>query len=862
VARQWHDAAIRVGGPFSQCLAVSTIFEIGPFRLDPEAGVLTHAGLPMALGARGVAVLTTLVKAPNEYVRKASILDAAWPGVVVEENSLAAQISAIRRVLAKVPGGEHWVETLARRGYRFVGPVTELPDSSPKGATAGRQRSNLHAALTSFIGRERQLVEIKQLLPSTRLLTVVGVGGIGKTRLALQAAAEVIDAYRDGVWLVDLALLANPGLLPSAVARVLGVREVPGKPVLETLCAQVKGRQVLLLLDNCEHLLKACAHLADALLRGAPELTIMATSREPVRLPGEQTFLLPALSLPDPTASAETAGRSEAVQLFVERAQKQQPGFVLTGTRVPVVAQLCIRLDGIPLALELAAARIRSLSVEQINARLDDRFRLLTEGTRTALPRQQTLRATLDWSYDLLVEQERVVLRRLAVFVGGFTLESASSVASDPTIDEFAVTDLVSQLVLRSLVVADTNDAGARYRLLETTRAYALEKLAEAGETDLTQRRHAQYFRDRFDRANYDWLRMREDDWNALYPPELDNIRTALDWALGPSGDAAIGIGLCAASGAIWMELLLYSEGRQRIEAAIARIGETPKLEQARLWLWRGMLWGDSAPSQSVQAKSRAIELYRRLGDASGLGFSLVLLAQMLIVMGRLEEAAASLAEAYPLLEGAGLPRALARYSDVTGFMKMRAGDLTGARLHFERALSTYRRIGVQREALRMLGNYADLTWALGDLDAALEGFRETLAVLRNSTPVMKSTLGFALTNLAGVQTERGELGEALTAAREGLPLLLELDDAWINMDHLALRAALVGKIASAARLAGYVDFTYTTKEASRGPNEVRARDRLQALLKEKLAAHELERRLVEGAELSEEEACRLALED
>jgi predicted ATPase/DNA-binding winged helix-turn-helix (wHTH) protein len=839
---------------------VSVVYEIGPFRLDPEAGVLTSAGLPMPLGGRAVAVLTALVKTPNEYVRKASILDAAWPGVIVEENSLAAQISAIRRVFARAPGGEHWVETLARRGYRFVGPVTELHDLSQ--AADARPRSNLPESTTSFIGRERELVEVKRLLPSTRLLTLVGVGGIGKTRLALQVAVEVIAAYRDGIWLVDLALLADPALVPSAVAQVLGVNEVAGKPIVEALCAQVRGREMLLLLDNCEHLLDACARLADALLRGTVDVTIMATSREPLCVPGEQVYLLPTLSLPDLTDAVETVGRSEAVQLFVERAQKQHPDFTLTAARASVVAHICVRLDGIPLALELAAARVRSLSVEQIHARLDDRFKLLTGGTRTALPRQQTLRATLDWSYDLLAERERAVLRHLGVFAGGFTLEAASSVASGEPIEEFDVTDLVSQLVARSLVVADTNDAGGRYRLLETTRAYALEQLDSSGERDAIERRHAQYFRSRFARAPDDWLSMREDDWRAMYLPELDNVRAALDWALGPRGDVTIGVGLCSVSGPIWMELSLATEGRQRIETALSRIADTPELDQARLWLWLGMLWGDMAPPQSVSAKSQAIELYRRLADASGLGFSLVHLALVLGIMDRLDEAANALAEALPLLEDAGLPRALARGCEIRGFLKMRSGDAAGARTHYEQALCLYRRIGVQREVLRMLGNYADLNWAIGDLDAALAGFHETLTILRNSPFPRRSTLGFNLTNLAGLQTQRGKLGEALLALREGLPLLQEAGYAWLNMDHFALRAALAGEILNAARLAGYVDEVYRKKQMSRGPNEVRARKRLQALLEKKIGPDELGRLIAEGCDLSEDEACALSIQD
>ncbi len=833
-------------------------YEIGPFRLDCNAGVLTEAGVPVALGSRAVAVLATLVKFSNEYVQKSSIIDAVWPDVIVEEGNLAVQISAIRRVLAQAPGGERWIETLARRGYRFVGPVVERPGDR----ALGDKRTNLPEPLTSFIGRGRQLAEIKRLLSGNRLLTLVGVGGIGKTRLALQVAAEVIDAYRDGVWLIELGSISDPLQVPTSVAQVLGVQERTGTPLTETLCAHLKARRLLLILDNCEHLLDACATLTDAMLRGAAEPTIIATSREPLHVEGEQTYPLQTLSLAEPSASAEVMARSEAVQLFVERARRQLPDFELTAARVSAVVELCIHLDGIPLALELAAARIPSLSIEQINARLQDRFKLLTGGSRTALPHQQTLRATLDWSFDLLAEQERAVLRRLAIFSGGFTLEAASSVASDEAIDESAVIDLLSQLVARSLVVADTSDAGPRYRLLETTRAYAAEKLVEAEEVDAIRRRHTQYFRKFFERAPDDWLCLPEAEWRVTYLPELDNVRAALDWALGTGADTAIGIGLCSASGPVWMEVALVGEGRQRLEAAIARLGQTPELDQARLWLWLGFLRGEATPPLAVAALERAVHLYRRLDDASGLGYALVLLGGVLVFMGRHDQAAPVLAEAFPVLERAGLRKAIAHYFEVLGSLKLRTADPANARVQMEKALSLYRRTGAERGAFRMLGSIADLAWVSGDLDAALAGFRETVALYRKSRLTDRWVLGPSLANLAGVLTERGDLDEALVAAREGLPLLSDKGYTWIFVDHVALRAALAGKMATAARVAGYADSTFAAKETSRQPNEARARARLQALLHEKFAADELERLRTEGATMSEDEAWRMALEE
>ena len=838
-------------------------YEIGPFRLDAEAGVLTQAGVAVALGPRAVAVLAALVERANEYVQKKTIIDAAWPDVVVEESNLAVQISAIRRVLAQVPEGERWIETLARRGYRFVGPVTVVRDSIAKETSAGRENSNLPEPLTSFIGRERELVEIKRLLPGKRLLTLVGVGGIGKTRLALQVGAEVIDAYRDGVWLVELGSISDASLVPTSVAQALRVQEKPGTRLTDSLCAYLKGRQLLLILDNCEHLLDACSSLTDAVLRTAAETTFIATSREPLHVEGEQTYPLQPLSLPVPSIDAEAIGRSEAVQLFVERARRQLPGFELTADHASAIAQVCIHLDGIPLALELAAARVPLLSVEQINARLDDRFKLLTGGTRTALPRQQTLRATLDWSHDLLAEQERTVLRRLAVFAGGFALEAASAVASDTAVDEFAVIDLLSQLVARSLVVADTTDAGARYRLLETTRAYALEKLAEAGERHSIQRRHAQYFRDKFDRASDDWLRRSDEEWRAIYPPEIDNVRTALDWALGSHGDPAIATALAGASFRMWVELSLDDEGAQRLAAALSLVGfDTPELDQARLWKGMGTLWGGRAPEKAATAFERASHFYRRLDHPLGLAHALVSLGLMLAQMGRLGQAEAAYDEAFPILERADAPKAWGDYFRLLGSLKGYMGDPASAQVHYERALSFYQKAGAERHALAMLNNLADVTWMLGDLDAALAATLEAVARLRKSPHARKRSVGTSFINLAGVHTERGELGEALAAAREGLPLLKEVGLVWHQVDHLALRAALAGKAANAALLAVFSDEAHAARKLSRAPNEARAHARLHALLRQQIAPDELERLLVEGSRISEDDACRLALEE
>jgi tetratricopeptide (TPR) repeat protein len=449
------------------------------------------------------------------------------------------------------------------------------------------------------------------------------------------------------------------------------------------------------------------------------------------------------------------------------------------------------------------------------------------------------------------------------VFPGSFTLDAASSVASGEPTDEYAVIDVLSQLVARSLVIADTSNAGARYRMLETTRAYALGKLAEAGEVERVKRRHAQFVRDLFEPCSDDWMRLQEADWLAIYQPELDNVRAALDWALGPTGDAAIGIGLSGFCGEFWYWLALRHEGQQRLEAAVARIGpQTPETDQARLWRFLGEMRALEMPAASVAAYERAVDLYRRAGDGSVPGILLVWLGDELGRMGRVQQAASVLAEAFPLLQRAAIPKALAQYFLVLGVVKNMTGDKRAARIDYEKGLSLARSVGAGRSIPGGLMFLADLAWETGDLDTASAGFREVVALMRKMPLPSKGMIGLCLTNLAGIHTERMELDKALAAAREGLPLRKEQGYAWGALDHLALRAALAGKFANAACLAGYADATRAVKGAPREPNEARARDRVQALLREKLASGELECLLCEGANMSEDDACAMALED
>jgi predicted ATPase/DNA-binding winged helix-turn-helix (wHTH) protein len=600
-----------------------TVMRFGSCQLHLHRRELLVKGAPVHIGSRAFDLLRLLVEARGELVTKDEILNRVWPGRVVEDNTLQFQISTLRKALGE---DRDIVKTISGRGYRFAADlIPGEPEAIAKRGAASAAPlhvapTNLQASTSELIGREADRSEVAGLVAAHRLVTLIGAGGIGKTRLGLEVARDLLPKFVDGVWVAELAPLSDPELVPATVAAALGLDLPAGRVSAKRIAAALGSKQVLLVLDNCEHVIEAAASIAEVLLH-ATAATVMVTSREPLRAEGERIYRVPPLDVPaEGIEDVEDLLLHGAVRLFVARARAADPGFSIDLRIAAAGAAICRCLDGIPLAIELAAARAAALGVEGLAARLDDRFGVLTEGRRTALPRHQTLRATLDWSYDLLADPERVALRRVGLFAGGFTLEAASAVAAGGEIDGSEIVGCVANLVAKSLVMAEHGSAMTRYRLLETTRAYAREKLRESGEFEPIARRHAEYHRDLFERAQAEWEAQPPAEWQAAYGRRIDDVRAALDWAFSPGGDAPVGIALTVSSVPLWFQLSLLDECRARVERALSGLARQPgrdarsemKLNAA---LGTSLLLSKGPVPEGAGAWSTALELAQTLGD-------------------------------------------------------------------------------------------------------------------------------------------------------------------------------------------------------------------------------------------------------
>jgi|SRR5579859_1350881 len=669
-----------------------------------------------------------------------------------------------------------WAARLLELGAasRAEGSAEELAPS----ATVPASPNNLPVQLTSFVGRETELAEVrKQLADGARLVTLTGPGGTGKTRLALEAASGLLAASPDGVWWVELAPLADPSLIPQTVAAALGVKEEPGRPVLATLTDHLRHKRVLLILDNCEHVIQAAAKLAEDVLRGCPQVCLLASSRELLGVGGERALLVPSLRspAPDEPLSPDRLREFEAVRLFLDRAAATAPRFALTSANAEAIVQICQRLDGIPLALELAAARLRMLPVEQLAARLDDAFRLLTGGSRTALPRHQTLQALIDWSYDLLPPAEQVLLRRLAAFAGGWTLEAAETVCAGKELEPAAVAELLGRLIDKSLVLVEERAGVARYRLMETVRQYAQAKLAVGGEADEVRGRHTAYYLALTGDGGPQLTYMVQPAWLDRMEQEHDNLRAALAWCLSAPDRAELGLRLASRLMWYWYAFGYWKEGQGWLTRALAQTGAAD-YPHAKAWAlaalgimlgslgdfsaaqaqheqaltlfrelgdrsncamllerlgWNAREQGDGATARAWLQESQAF--YRELGDQAGFSAANMTLAGTMIMDGELSEAKALLDENLRLARQWDNHNMLGWSLNHLGQIAQLEGEHAEAlRLH-EASLHPFGKLGARNAGHRWGHQGLGETYlALGEVSQATSHFREALLIARD----------------------------------------------------------------------------------------------------------------------------------
>jgi predicted ATPase/DNA-binding winged helix-turn-helix (wHTH) protein len=591
----------------------------GPFRLVAAEQRLLEGDRPVTLGSRALGILMTLVDHAGDLVSKEALIARVWPATFVDENNLRVHVTALRKALRDGRDGGRYILTIPGRGYRFVAPVTRSGPPPAEAATVHAPPS-MPVALARTVGRDNVIAAICAQLRQRRLVTLVGAGGIGKTTVAVAIARAVASSYRDGAEFVDLAKIGDPSLIASAIAAVLGLSVHSDNP-LPGILVFLRHRQMLLVLDNCEHVIEAAAATAEDIVNAAPHVRVLATSREPLRAAEERVHRLPPLESPSASAGLTAAQAMEfpSVELFVERAAASFQDFRLTDENAPVVADICRRLDGIALAIEFAASRVAAFSLRELAARLDDRFQLLTTGRRTALPRHQTLEATLDWSYQLLPDPERMLLRHLAVFSGEFSLEAAIAVMPESSAPRVA--DHIADLVAKSLVVADFRGDQVQYRLLDTTRLYSQQKLRGSGEYRQAAMRHADHFRHFFARAEPESDTLAKEDWLTRFASQIGNLRAALDWAFAPEGNAMIGVALTIVAIPLWVELSLMAECRGWVERALGEVSDdgTGDGARARMQLSAALGWSRmfaAAPSRETSAAwSETLVLAERFGD-------------------------------------------------------------------------------------------------------------------------------------------------------------------------------------------------------------------------------------------------------
>jgi len=786
----------------------------------PTPPQLFEPSLPSSIGA---VVLKALAKKPEERYSTATELARVY------QKTLEAWLENESSHTVMVESGSISPNKMVESDYQTA-VSNPLPPAAPLQEVVAKPTvtppSNLPVSLTSFVGRERELNQVKVLLQNTHLLTLTGAGGTGKTRLSLQAGADLLNTFRDGVWIVELAPLNDPALVPQTVALVLGVREEAGRALSNTLLDYLKTRQLLLILDNCEHLVTASAKLAETLLRACPDLRILASSRESLEIAGETTWRVPSLSLPDVNnlPPVDKLTQYEAVKLFIDRAMAAQPSFVINAQNAPAVAQVCFQLDGIPLALELAAARIKAMSVEQISTRLDNRFKLLTGGSRTALPRQQTLRALIDWSYDMLSETEQAILRRLAVFSGGWQLEAAENICSGDDIEDFEVLDYLGQMVNKSLAIMEETTKGypgeTRYRLLQSIRQYAMEKLEESGEAAEFRQKHADYFMGRAEEANPQLNGANQGEWLARLEQEHDNLRAALR-NLQIAGEVEKFLRLSTSLWRFWLAHGHYREGRKWLEQGLIEAvnqGNYPDITTATVDPAYSLLMARAlncvagiAQSQSDYADAKrnyheSLDLLRPLDNKAAIASTLTNQGALAYFQGDYAGAENLLHEALSLHKELNKRWDSANTLNTLAAVAFAQENYEEAKNFFEESLKLFRLLGDKNSLAQALNNLGEVMLRLQKFPQAQVMFDEGLALARELEN--RPTMALNLNNLGWLALYQGEYSKAKAACTESLNLFIKLGDKRSIAECLELMAVFnqtqpAPRVARAVQLLG-----------------------------------------------------------
>jgi predicted ATPase/DNA-binding winged helix-turn-helix (wHTH) protein len=666
-------------------------FLFGSFQLFPKQRLLLDNGRAVSLGSRALDILTSLIEEPGRTVSNAQMMARAWPTTTVDEGSLRVHIGALRKVLRDGHGGNRFIINNPGRGYTFVAPVTrEAGERQADVPVTAPANANLPRPSASVIGRTDTIAALAAQFSRRRLLTIVGPGGIGKTTMAVALGAAVSDIHGDGVWFVGLASLPAPDLVASAVGAALGVAETGADP-LPGVAAWLRNKRALIILDNCEHVVDAAAAAVETLLTAAPRVSIIATSREPLRASGESLHRLAPLGTPatQRRITAEQALKHPAVELFAERARACDSEFTLTDAIAPTVCEICHKLDGVPLAIELAAAQIGAFGVQGVAQLLDDRFSLLTRGHRTAPGRQRTLRATMDWSYELLPDVEKTILRRLAVFRGAFSMDAAVGVVSGSGLMANQVLSGIADLFDKSLVAVDISGNVAYYHLPETIRAYALQKLDESGEIGLVGRTHAHYFAALFRLADADAETRSREEWLSDYGPLIDNCRAALDWLFASDGDVATGLELTAMVTPLWVQMSLMSELRRFAERALGSLTQVASRDE-RIEMMLNAALGSSLTyttgpvAETFAAWSRTLGLAERVADEDFRLRALRGLWSYHMNLGEYRESLARANQFCALAEQQAKPRTLRAGNRMVGLLLHYLGEQEEARKRVE----------------------------------------------------------------------------------------------------------------------------------------------------------------------------------